>query len=164
MSLRSPHKLLLAAGPKMYEICKAKIQLKFLCSQYPCGERTRHWTPENSAGICTFLNCYNNKSVESPEHILLHCPAYNSARNNMIAMCLKIKNPISHGLVTSLLLSKSNSIKMQFLLDSSSIPEVIASIQLYGEQVSKDLFYCGRNWCFVLHRERLRRLGQWKLC
>ena len=164
MSLRSPHKLLLAAGPKMYEICKAKIQLKFLCSQYPCGERTRHWTPENSAGICTFLNCYNNKSVESPEHILLHCPAYNSARNNMIAMCLKIKNPISHGLVTSLLLSKSNSIKMQFLLDSSSISEVIASIQLYGEQVSKDLFYCGRNWCFVLHRERLRRLGQWKLC
>ena len=30
MSLTSPHKLLLTAGPKSYEVCKARIQLLFL--------------------------------------------------------------------------------------------------------------------------------------
>ena len=50
-SLKSPHRLWTTAGEKPYEVAKARIQLLFLCSQYPCGSRTRHWSAE-SLGHC----------------------------------------------------------------------------------------------------------------
>ena len=133
MSLSSPHKLFLAAGSKTYKVCKARIQMKFLCQQYPCGEKTRHWTPENPSGFCTFPSCYSHKVVESPEHILLHCSAYTNVRNNMISLCLKLKNSISHGIFMTILLTNPNQTRMQFLLDCSTIPEINANTQKYSE-------------------------------
>ena len=47
------------------------------------------------------------------------------------------------------------------LLDCSALPKVIAAAQLHGDQVFADLFYIGRNWCFCVHRERLKRMGKW---
>ena len=161
MSLKHPHKLLLAAGKKAYEVSKAIIQLKFLSSQYPCGERTRHWTPSNPRGLCTFPSCFSEGVVETQEHVLLHCCAYSPARNNLLGLCMKIDDPVSHSLVANFILCGPTKMKMLLLLDCSAIPEVITASQKYGDYVFRDIFYVGRTWCFSIHRERMKRLGLW---
>ena len=160
-SLNSPHRLWTTAGHKPYEVAKARIQLLLLCSQYPCGSRTRHWSLENRHGYCSFSTCLENTLVETPEHLLLHCPAYNSTRNSLVALCLRLKNPVSYFLVVSNLLSNSPQGILQLLLDCSSLPEVILAAQHNGDQIYNDLFYIGRTWCFSIHRERMKRLGRW---
>ena len=121
-SLRTPHKLFIAAGPKSYEVAKAKIQLQFLASQYPCAKYTRHWSPDNKEGLCTVPVCYQNKLVESPEHILLSCPAYASTRLDMSTLCSSLQNQVSLAIVSSALSFNSVDRVMQLLLDPSVIP------------------------------------------
>ena len=161
LSLTSPHKLWTAAGPKPYEVSKARIQLLFLGSLYPCGSRIRHWSLSNPEGFCSFSSCWSQHVVETPEHILLHCPAYLNTRMTMVSLCIQMPCNISLGLVTYFLTSNSTKLMMQFLLDCSAIPDVIISAQNFGDQVYSNLFYLSRTWCFSIHRERLKRLGKW---
>ena len=162
MSLHQPHHLLLAAGQNSYEVSKARIQLKFLCSQYPCGERSRHWTPDNPRGLCTNQACYTEGMVETLEHVLLNCQAYSDTRLKLETVSLKLSDPISHRLVITHLYLSPSSVQMQLLLDCSVIPDVISARQKYGQIIFDNLFYLGRTWCFSIHRERLKRLGQWQ--
>ena len=164
LTMSSPHKLWIAAGPKSYEVAKARIQLLFLSSQYPCAKYSRHWSPENPLGICTFPDCKSRNYVESPEHLLLYCPAYFSTRQKMVTLFLRSRDPISHSLATSFLLCDSSKKTMQFLLDCSVIPDVIRCAQQYGKHIYDDIFYLGRTWCFSIHRERMKRLGRWNFC
>ena len=162
-SLSKPHKLWTTAGQKPYEVSKARIQLLFLCSQYPSGSRTRHWSPENPLGLCSFPPCRIEETVETPEHILLDCAAYKLTRKKLISMCLRLKNSTSHSIAISFLTAHTASDALQLLLDCSSIPEVILAAQLSGEIIYNDLFYIGRSWCFSIHRERMKMLGRWNL-
>ena len=161
MSLFHPHVLLSSAGKNTYEVSKARIQLKFLAGQYPCGEVTRHWTPDNSGGLCTYPPCFIIGSVESREHVLLQCPAYSGVRIRLLNLCHRVKSPVSHSIIVTHLLQGPTAIQMQFLLDCSVIPGVIVASQNHGDEVLKDLFHLGRTWCFSIHRERLKRLRLW---
>ena len=160
-SLVSPHRLLSSAGSKPYEVAKARIQLLFLGSQYPSGNRTKHWSYDNPAGLCTFPSCLDQCLVESNEHILIHCPAYKTARENMFTLSIKVNCPVSRSLILGILLSASEQLMMQFLLDCSSIPEVIHAATNYSEAVYNNIFYISRTWCFTIHKERMKRLCKW---
>ena len=160
LSLTSPHRLWSSAGQNLYEVSKAKIQLLFLSSQYPCGERTRHWSVDNPDGLCSYERCKEAQLVESPEHILLKCPAYSNTRLRLISSFLSTLSPHAHSLFVKFLFTSTKTM-MQFLLDPSGIPEVISCAQLSGEAVFKDIFYLGRTWCYSHHRERSKRLGKW---
>ena len=50
----------------------------------------------------------------------------------------------------------------KFLLDCSSIPEVVSLVQLLGKDSINPFFDVTRMWVYVLHRERLKRLHRWK--
>ena len=121
----------------------------------------RHWTHENRQGYCTFPICQLNAQVETIEHMLLSCPAYSSTRKNLIALCARLRHPVSNSLVIRFLLGNSSQDLLQLLLDCSIIPQVITSAQHYGEIIYSDLYYIGRTWCFSIHRERLKRLHRW---
>ena len=137
VSLTNPHKILTTAVNSTL----------VLSSQYPCAKLTSHWSVENPQGICTFPLCQDHNLVESPEHILIHCPAYISTRLSMVLLCYKQKDPISHFLISKLLFTSN---MMQLLLDCSALPLVIHNAQLHGEQVYNNLFYLSRTWCFAL--------------
>ena len=107
LSLTTPHKLWSTAGQNIYEVSKAKIQLLFLSSQYPCAKRTRHWSPDNPDGICSVTTCKEDKQVESPEHLLLKCPAYSSTRLQLISLGMKTRNPEAHQLFVKFLFSNT---------------------------------------------------------
>ena len=104
--------------------------------------------------------CSDMGLAESPEHILLICSAYHDTRLNLIAAALHTRNQTSHTLFIKHLFSNEKKM-MQFLVDPSSIPEVISCAQSYGSDIYNDIFYIGRTWCFSLHRERSKRLGKW---
>ena len=89
------------------------------------------------------------------------CPAYTKVRQRMFSLCLSVFNSVSLTIITEVLLKsrESDSQLIQLLLDCSALPEVIAAAQC--DQVFADLFYIGRNWCFCVHRERLKRMGKW---
>ena len=106
-------------------------------------------------------SCTDTNQLESPEHILLTCPAYTTTRNNMFNMCMNVSNPISFQLVSTIFSSGSHTKIMQFLLDCSPLPEVVSCAQMYGEDIYSDLFYLSRTWCFSIHKERMKRLGKW---
>ena len=161
MSLTRPHQLLVSAGCNPYEVAKALIQLKFLCAKYPCGERTKHWTPDNPQGLCSYSSCHAKCQVESPEHVLLECPAYILARQSLLNSIIETDYPPTHLIATRIMNSGSTQTKMQLLLDCRSLPDVIAAQQKHGDKILSDLFYIGRTWGFAHHRERLKRLGRW---
>ena len=162
-SLTKPHKLWTFCGGNPYEVSKARIQLLFLASQYTSGHLTRHWSKDNPSGYCSFPPCNQNQIVETTQHILLMCPAFTKIRQKMFSMCLSVSDSVSLRIITNVLFRarESDSYLMQLLLDCSSLPEVIAAAQLHGDQIFADLFYIGRNWCFCVHREHLKRLGKW---
>ena len=160
LSLSSPHRLWTTAGQNLYEVSKAKIQLLFLSSQYPCAQRTRHWSPDNPRGFCSYPPCKDAEIVESREHILLQCPAYTETRLSLISLSLKTHHPHVHTLFLKNLFSTATTMT-QFLLDPTGMPDIIKSAQLHGNIIFNDVFYIGRTWCFAHHRERSKRLGKW---
>ena len=99
LSLSTTHRLWTSAGSKPYEVAKARIQLLFLSSQYPCAAVTRHWSSDNPMGHCRAPPCLGLSQFETAEHLLLHCPYYNSIRASLLALCLKLKNPVSHSIL-----------------------------------------------------------------
>ena len=161
MSLTAPHRLWTTAGKNTYEVAKARIQLLFLSSQYPCAKHVRHWSKDNPLGLCNYGPCQEGLEVESPEHILLHCPSYSEIRLQSFKTCFNVSDPITHSLVSTILGSSTNQTIMQFLLDCSVIPDVIRAAQCFGDHIYNDLFYLSRTWCYVIHRARLKRLCKW---
>ena len=50
----------------------------------------------------------------------------------------------------------------KFLLDCSTLPEVVSLVQSLGKDSINPFFDVTRMWVYVLHRERLKRLHRWK--
>ena len=140
MSLASPHRLLKAAASKPYEVAKARIQILFLSSQYPCGSLTRHWSKQNPMGLCKYPLCSSQGLVETVKHILLVCPAYTTARKSMFIKCISHVNPETQAICMDILLSQPADKILQLLLDCSSLPEVIQEVQKSGDSVISHVF------------------------
>ena len=119
----------------------------------------RHWT-KNKQGIFTLTDCTGHE-VGTLEHILLQCPALKQVRVKMVRLALDVAevNPIIGDLIRTIFNSEDYTIVMQFLLDCSSIPDVILIKEKFGLDFLGPLLYISRNWCYSLHRERLTQLG-----
>ena len=159
MSLARPHPLWISCGSNPFEVNKAVIQARMLSGRYPTEQLSRHWTT-NRAGICTLPLC-TGYTLGSLEHILLHCGSLQDTRLKMLNM---LRSAASSDIVVSefihqVLSSSDNAFFMQFLLDCSSLPQVIHLQQVYKFEPLKQLFYLSRTWCYNMHRSRMTQLG-----
>ena len=152
MSLTRPHPLWWTAGSNPYEVSKAVVQCKMLSGRYRTFKLSSKWS-ESGNGFCPSPFCH--QVVESLEHILLHCPAYMSSRNNIIMKVKSLENPAVMELVTTAL-QKPSKYQMQFLLDLSVLPETISLVQQHGEDILSTLFSISRSWCYSVHKDRQR--------
>ena len=103
-------------------------------------------------------------SDDSLEYLLLHCSALSHTRSKLLSLCEKIANEDDKlgEIINSVLLSSCEGIehgKMQFLLDCSVMPRVVAMTQNSGTVLRDRLLYIGRTWCYSIHRERMNQLG-----
>ena len=162
-SFCQPHRIWTSAGHKPYEVSKARIQLLFLSNQYPCGARLRHCSNENPLGMCSYPSCRTLNIVETPEYLLLECPAFSFVRERLVSLCLRQQNLVSHQIISTYLFLHQTSKLLALILDCSTVPEVIIAAQSFGNNIYDDLFYLGRTWCFSIHRERLKLLGHWNI-
>ena len=126
-----------------------------LSGRFRCGKLLRHFSPSCS-GICE--NCH--LEVEDLPHILLpRCPLLQDRKDLLLEfardrlayseVCLALFNNVS---------SKSDEF-VQFLLDPSTVPEVILAAQL-DPGILAQLFRVTTTWCYSMNRARLKLLGR----
>ena len=159
MSLTRPHPLWSTCGSNPFEIHKAVTQAKMLSGRYVTDQLSRHWT-KNKSGACLIPGC-SGQHIGSLEHLLLFCPALAEARSGIIKLCVAVSSE-SDDLRTIILtmLSGQPVVKMmQFILDCSSMPEVIRLTQHSTQETLERLFYISRTWCYTMHRTRMNKLG-----
>ena len=158
MSLSSPHPIWLSAGSP-FEVRKAVVTARMLSGRYKTDRLCRHWTTSNPNGLCRLPGC-----VDSPGdllHILLHCPALSDARAKAIChwSAFMVPRPWLLPIVANYTLHCDDRLQLQFLLDPSCLPLVIASSQANPEVLNSCL-YLARTWNFTIHlaRERFVKL------
>ena len=157
MSLCKPHPIWSTAGSNPHEISKAVQQARFVSGRYRTGNLTRHWS-EESQGFCLSPTCANQ--IETVEHVLVECEAYNRSKSRLYSLWLSTPNKDVLSLVLEAL-SSEKSYLLQFILDCSVLPSVRRAVQVNGPQLLTELFYLTRSWCFSVHRQRMKMLGRW---
>ena len=157
MSLNKPHPIWTTAGRNPHEVSKAVQQARFLSGRYRTESLASHWS-QNPNGYCLSQTCTNK--VETVEHILIHCDAYNDSKAKLYSLWLSTINPVVYKLVLEALSSPIKYL-LQFILDCSSLPSVISATQKHGRVILEEVFYLTRTWCFIIHRQRMRMLGRW---
>ena len=161
MSLTRPHRIYSTAGASPYEVTKACIQGVFLSGRYRTELLCRHWS-SNTEGYCQLPLCSGMGFVEDIDHIFIHCNSLSLTRERLSMFTQKYAMNVPSLSSCILKLTTPNHPQYtQFLIDCSTIPEVICLAQQLGEYVYDHFFKISRTWCYSLHRERLRLLGRW---
>ena len=158
-SLTTPHPLWKATGSNSFEVNRSTILARMISGRYRTEALTRFWT-DNRQGFCLAPTC--NGVVGDLEHLLLHCPALHTARQNLLQMWLTKAAviPALHCYVVKLL-SSPPSLIMSFILDPTSLPPIITMYQNIGTMVLDIIFYMTRTFAYGLHRKKLITIGKW---
>ena len=162
MSLCKPHPLLSSPGSSPSKVSMAIVQATMLSGRYRTQSLLRHWR-HNVSGNCLMAPECQYVS-EDIVHILQQCPGLFSARNKLLdftsKFCSSLPTDISKLILE--LCHPDHPAFVKFLLDCSSLPQVIFLVQSSSTASFTAFFDVSRMWIYVLHRERLKRLGQWK--
>ena len=166
MSLSTPHPLW-SMAESLFEVSKASTVATMLSGRYVSDYRARHWSRTNPDGHCQICQVTGNPSTPGTlEHLLLKCPALSEVRANSISHWVNymVGKPAlvpivsHHTLMSFTRLTPGNEGLMQLLLDPSSCPMVIASMQKLGVGILTHLLYMTRTWCHAHHLKRRRLL------
>ena len=163
-SLTRPHPIWSTAGNNPYEVEKATVQAKLLSGRYRTCWLSRHWSSDPS-GSCSLPHCHlNGPTPGTLQHLLLYCEDLVPARVRVATLWSKtlLEKPSLLPIVEKYFSSCENEyLVIQFLLDCSTLPEVVKAHQAEGSWVLDTLFYMTRTFCFSMHKARLRLLGKW---
>ena len=116
------------------------------------------WASNNKDGFCLAPTCHN--TIESIEHILVHCKAYTECKARLYSLWLSTRNNVVFKLVLEALSSETEYL-VQFIVDCSVLPSVVKATQTHGPLILNELFYLTRSWCFSIHKQRMKLLGRW---
>ena len=165
LSLQCPHPIWTSLDGNPYQAKAARIQAVFLSGKYRTEKLCRFWS-RNKEGICLLQPCKGLKISEDIEHVLLHCSALSDVRRRLVNFTTTYTSdkPVLRTIVDSYLYAPSTSLRMQFILDCSVLPLVIAEVQAQGKIIHQHLFRITRTWCRSLHVSRLKQLGRYLGC
>ena len=140
----------------------ASIQALFLSGRYRSERLRRHWSVVNRNGFCLNNDCFHLKYVEDIYHILLSCPAYTNERRRLLQLSPKMSRefPLIKPIMDAYLNIGDCDLKLQFLLDCSTLPLVIHSQQNFGFGPLCYLFRFTRTWCWNIHKSRMKMLNR----
>ena len=158
LGLTRCHPIFYTCGSSPYEVEKATTQGRLLSGRYRVETLTGHWIPWNKDGLCTLPECWRTQGSHkgTVEAFLLNCPSLASTRlalEDYVNASLQ-SNPELIPLVQECLAID----KVQFWLDCSTMPPIIAAVQGVGECVLYSLFKITRNYCHKLHKARMSLL------
>ena len=165
MSLCHPHPMLTTAGVSPYAVSMSTVQSIMLSGRYRTEELLSHWS-ESRSKFCKTPSCFGRSHSEDLPHILAFCPSLASTRRKLMKFtlkyCLSLHIPDVRNIILKFCSSPAQPGFCQFLVDCSTVPEVITTAQLHGPEVYEILFHITRTWCYSLHRDRMKILGRWR--
>ena len=102
------------------------------------------------------------EDIEYIEHIILRCSALTEVRKRLFPFTTDfvLDKPVLKVICDAYLKTDDTRTCMQFFLDCSVMPLVIAAVQEHGEIIHFHLFKITRCWCRSLHQARMRLLGR----
>ena len=142
MSLTSAHPIWTSTGPSPAKVAMASVQAKFLSGRYRTQALCSHWLPNKDTKCRLSPLCDTD---EETTHMLKDCHAL---------LCFTQSYCSDHPIISELAImfcSSKNPDFCQFLLDCSTIPEVIKLFQQHGPVIHHHLFNITRIWCYSLH-------------
>ena len=161
ISLRRPHPLWSSLDGNPYQTRAACIQSLFFTGRYRTERLCRFWT-NNKEGICMLHTCKNFRYLDTLEHVLLRCEALSDDRRRLASFMLdqSADFPTLREIITNFLTSEDDEMKMQFLIDCSTLPTVIQAVQEGGTAILNQCFKITRTWCRSIHVSRSRKMRQ----
>ena len=161
LSLSLPHPIWTSLDGNPYQAKAARIQSLFLTGRYRSERLCRFWS-SNREGYCLLSPCKGEQFYEDIEHILLRCSGLTDERRRLSLFTSEYVSdkPVLKQIVEKYLYSTSEDDRMQFMVDCSVLPMVIAAYQVHGQIIHQQLFKIGRTWCRSLHVARLKALGR----
>ena len=158
MSLRKPHPMWQMALTS-YQVNKCITVSRMLSGRFKCGSLLRHMYP-NISGICELCN----KELEDLPHILVpRCPLLSEKALSLVTFAREslfnseTDNSVARAIFENKLSGEDDSF-VQFLLDPSVVPEVIAAEQNFPGTLQK-LMSITITWCYSLNRTRVKLKG-----
>ena len=163
-SLSKPHPIFTTAGNNPYEVEKACCQARMLSGRYRTCWLARHWSG-NSAGFCSLPNCRENPTPGTLLHILTECDDLSPSRQRVFTMWHEYLRDKPHlfPVIKKYTVESNPDQLLQFILDCTVLPEVIALRQSLGSGVYDSLLYLTRTLCFSIHKSRNKLLGKWNI-
>ena len=147
-------------GNNSYEVSKAIIQAKMLSGRYRTEKLQRHFYSSNT-GLCEICP---DKPIGSLEHILIQCSVLEDIRSSHFRSLENNENfSETSKFIISSAFNTSVELTMRLLLDCSTLPDVIIAVQACGDSILQEIFRFSRNWCFSIHKRRLKLQGRWKI-
>ena len=168
MSLQEPHPLWTCAESG-YEVKKAVVVANMISGRYCSDYHVRHWSRTNPEGLCQLclasahssdlpLNDAAVTPLGTLEHLLLECEYLESTRDECSKIWVKYvsENPSISDIIP--IMNGSVRPTLQFLLDPTTCPNVISTVQSHGRGILCHLLYLCRLWCYSLHLRRQKSL------
>ena len=151
-----------SAGSSPSKVAMATVQATMMSGWYRTEALCSHWS--NRSGKCLLSEVCLDLTEDIP-HILTQCCALDPSRERLMDYTRKYSSGLPFALATLLLnlCSRNNKNFCNFLLDCSTLPEVISASQIHGPIVHEHFYNVTRTWIFVLHRDRMKKLGRWNL-
>ena len=156
MSLTRPHPLLTWATTS-YQVNKSIVTIRMLSGRFRCGSLLRHFY-QHVSGVCEL--CHGE--LEDLPHILLpKCPLLlERAHSLSIYFTDKLSQSLkASAIANEIMSSEDDYLKMQFFLDPTVIPVVIAAAQTEPDIIPL-ILSATTTWCYSLNRERMKLLGK----
>ena len=156
MSLAKIHPVSSTCFSSPYEVNKAVVQARMISGRYRTEKLRSHFSKQSDP----YCKVCSSNEPETISHILLRCEKLESVRMGVIKSWLKTEQP---AILNIALESLSEDLTVQFLLDCSVIPSIIALTQSTDKNiVLASLFKLTRTFCYSLHKERHKLLGLWE--
>ena len=147
MSLTSAHPIWTTAGPNPYQVMMSTIQATMISGRYRTEELCSNWSPPSS-GCCLTPLCIEQSMQENLHHILVTCASLEPTRERLLKFTRYIseQQPPHVQELIGRYCNPTSLLFLQFLLDCSTIPEVISTTQEHGQAILCPLFRITRTW------------------
>ena len=161
MSLKQCHPLWTSCSSNPFEVNKAVCQARLLSGRYRSDWSCRYWSRSNKNGFCVL--CPDLSTPGTIEHMLVSCPALGDKRELLLSYWKQQAHncPLLQDLLNNMV-GAPDDVFVQFLLDPSASPAVIAGVQ-DGFLDLNHIFQLTRTFCYGLHRRRLQLSGRFNI-
>ena len=155
MSLSKPHPMYEHAVTN-YQVNKCVTVARLLSGRFRTSSLLRHFYPDKFSGLCELCH----KEHEDVPHIIL--PKCNILKDKVATLCNYARDTFTNCRAAAvfknvIIMGKDDELKVQFLLDPSVVPQVIAAVQI-DKSVLPELFKVTTTWCYSLVRARKKLL------